>query len=1313
MIENDMMMGNSMDNGILKKTALLAFGLSAVLCNFASAAPAAPKEGQRIQMVEDVRKINPAAVEVLLGENQRMTFDFYGDNIFRLFRDDSGGIIRDPKAEPEAKILVDSPRRPVSKLDVSQGGDTVTIATGKIKILIDKKTSLLKIVDLKDGSVIVEQAAPVLFEKGRTTLSLKTDPEEYFYGGGVQNGRFSHKGRVISIENQNSWNDDGVASPTPFYWSTNGYALMWHTFKKGQYDFGSREKDTVNLHHEENYLDVFFMVDDGAVSLLQDFYQLTGSPVLMPKFAFYQGHLNAYNRDYWKEDEKGILFEDGKRYKESQKDNGGIRESLNGERDNYQFSARAVIDRYKSHDMPLGWFLPNDGYGAGYGQTETLDGNIENLKSLAGYARKNGVEIGLWTQSDLHPKPEISALLQRDIVKEVRDAGVRVLKTDVAWVGSGYSFGLNGITDVARIMTYYGDDSRPFIISLDGWAGTQRYAGIWTGDQTGGVWEYIRFHIPTYIGSGLSGQPNISSDMDGIFGGKNSMVNTRDFQWKTFTPMELNMDGWGANEKYPHAFGEPFTSINRWYLKLKSELLPYTYSIAEEAVSGMPMVRAMFLQYPNPYTLGKATQYQFLYGPYLLVAPIYQETRMDKEGNDVRHGIYLPEGQWIDYFNGDLYEGNKIYNSFDAPVWKLPVFVRNGAIIPMANPNNNVSEINPNLRIYEIYPHGHSTFTTYDDDGTTEQYRRGKGVRILIESTVDGNNNAVVTVHPAVGDFQGFQKKKATEFRINVTQKPEKVSARIGKDEVKLAEAASRDDFLSRENVYFYDAAPNLNQFATKGSEFEKKVITKNPQLLVKLAATDITAAPAVLTVEGFRFAPAEKYRLSSGALAVPAKAQVTEENAAAYTLKPTWEPVTNADYYEIRFNGMLYTTIKDTEFLFEDLEAETPYSFSLRAVNRDGHSDWATFSARTKANPLEFAIEGIVGETTVENQGNSLSKLFDLKAKDVWHTKYNAKAVPFDLVMDLKTVNKIEKFHYVPREDGGNGTLLKGTVYYGMDKDNWVKAGTFQWDKNGEVKIFGFKDAPTARYIKLNVTEAVGDYGSGREIYVFKVPGTESYLPGDINKDGKVDRNDFTSYINYTGLRKGDSDFEGYISNGDINRNGLIDAYDISIVATQLEDDSRQPREEAGKEEKEPDKERDKDGSGDQKKAELGGRLELKADKKNYAKGDIVRVTVRGEKLSLVNALSFALPYNPKDYEFVGVEIKDMKDMENLTNDRLHTNGDKALYPTFVHIGAKEPVEGTRDLFVLKFKARRDVKFDLKARDGMLVDKNLNTRKL
>ena len=330
-------------------------------------------------------------------------------------------------------------------------------------MVINKQNGLFQITDLANNTTVVESVEPIHYTEKATEVVLKEHPEEYFYGGGVQNGRFSHKGKIIAIVNTNSWTDGGVASPTPFYWSTKGYGIMWHTFKQGHYDFGSTQKGIVKLSHDTNYLDLFFMVDNTPVALLNDFYQLTGHPVLLPKFGFYEGHLNAYNRDYWKEDEKGILFEDGKKYKESQKDNGGIKESLNGEKNNYQFSARAVIDRYNTYDMPLGWILPNDGYGAGYGQTGTLVGNIQNLKELGDYARQKGVEIGLWTQSDLHPKKGVEALLQRDIVREVRDAGVRVLKTDVAWVGAGYSFGLNGVADVANIMPYYGMVIKPVV----------------------------------------------------------------------------------------------------------------------------------------------------------------------------------------------------------------------------------------------------------------------------------------------------------------------------------------------------------------------------------------------------------------------------------------------------------------------------------------------------------------------------------------------------------------------------------------------------------------------------------------------------------------------------------------------------------------------------------------------------------------------------------------------------------------------------------------------------------------------------------
>ena len=441
---------------------------AAFIAAFGTPAMAQEKCGQEAT-VESVVQINPTTVELRLSNKQRVTLDFYGDNIFRMFQDNNGGIMRDPKAKPEAKILVANPRKEVEKLNVKESNEAYTITTSKIEVTVCK-SGKIKVKDLTTGKIAFEETAPVLFKNAKTTITLKKNGNEFFYGGGVQNGRFSHAGKVIDIENQNSWTDGGVASPAPFFWSTNGYGFMWHTFRKGEYDFGATETDKVTLMHESDYLDVFFMVSKDGISLLNDYYQLTGNPVLMPKFGFYIGHLNAYNRDYWtpSNDGNGMLYEDGKRYKESQTDNGGTKESLNGEKNNYQFSARAAVDRYLSQDMPLGWFLPNDGYGAGYGQTETLEGNVQNLKEFGDYAREKGVEIGLWTESNLHPREGVSALLQRDLVREVRDAGVRVLKTDVAWVGAGYSFGLNGVTDAAGIMTYYGNNARPFIISLDG-----------------------------------------------------------------------------------------------------------------------------------------------------------------------------------------------------------------------------------------------------------------------------------------------------------------------------------------------------------------------------------------------------------------------------------------------------------------------------------------------------------------------------------------------------------------------------------------------------------------------------------------------------------------------------------------------------------------------------------------------------------------------------------------------------------------------------------------------------------------------------
>lgn len=1242
---------------------------------------AAPALAATANDVTGIRRINNTTAEVMLSDGHTLTVDFYGPSIFRLFQDNSGGIVRDPEASPEAKILTNNPRRDVGKLTVSSDDQKVSVSTANVRVDFAKKGALVSVTDLRRQHTVVSQTEPTLFERGKTTLTLSQQPNEWFYGGGVQNGRFSHRGEKIDIVNTNSWTDGGVCSPAPFYWSTGGYAVMCHTFKQGAYDFGKTRKGEVTISHDTPYMDVFVMVDERPVQLLDDYYQLTGNPVLLPKFAFYEGHLNAYNRDYWKETDdtnRGILFEDGKRYTESQKDNGGIKESLNGEKDNYQFSARAVIDRYLNADMPLGWVLPNDGYGAGYGQTSTLDGNIANLKSFGDYARKKGVEIGLWTQSNLHPIDSIPALLQRDIVKEVRDAGVRVLKTDVAWVGAGYSFGLNGIADVGQIMPYYGSDARPFIITLDGWAGTQRYAGVWTGDQKGGEWEYIRFHVPTYIGAGLSGMSNITSDMDGIFGGKNMEVNIRDFQWKAFTPMQLNMDGWGANPKYPQALGEPATSINRNYLKLKAAMLPYTYSCAYEAVAGQPLIRAMFLDYPSDFTHSAATKYQYMYGPSMLVAPIYQPTQADAQGNDIRNGIYLPEGQWIDYFTGDVYEGGRILNNFDAPIWKLPLFVKAGAIVPMNRPNNNIHEVNTAERIFDIWPAGHSEFTLYDDDGNTEAYLRGEHATTKVTSELDAKGNLAITICPTEGNYDGMVKEKSTLVRINTTARPKSVRAIIGKKKVTLTEGEGA-------NTWRYVERPQLNQFSTQGTDMAKVEVTKNPVIEVNLAKGDIMTDETTIEVKGFVYdKPATRMLTKHGALSAPV---ATDTKVAPYTLTPTWKAVDNADYYEIRFNSMIYSTIRNNSLLFEDLQPGTDYTFELRAVNADGQSEWTTINAKTDKNPLEFAVPGITATNTAKDMpGFGIHRLFDFQESgDIWHTHYSEKAVPFTVTMDLHATITLDKMQYVPRADAGNGTILEADIFTSKDGKTWQAVGTQKWERTPAKKNVTFTDHQQARYIRMDVKKALGDFGSGAELYVFRQPGTKVLIPGDVNQDGKIDENDLTSYMNYTGLKKGDSDFDGYISNGDINGNGLIDAYDISNVATLLEGgvtekDMRQP----------------------------AGTITYTYNKAAYQAGDEVTVTVKGTGLQAVNALSLVMPYDLKTMQYTKTDPVAVKDMRNMTYDRHHTDGSQVLYPTFVNIGQQPTIEGSATLFVIHFKALRAFRAPKASAKGMLVSNKL-----
>jgi alpha-glucosidase (family GH31 glycosyl hydrolase) len=285
---------------IKKPVATTAIIIFSLLVNAGLSAQSLQGKGQPVLSVTSAVKTNSTTVDLLLDNKYHLLLDFYNEDIFRVFFDSSNSKPHDPVAKPPAQILVNNPRRNISELNVLVNANDVFISTKKIRVIINRKTCAVKALNLMTNKPAFEITELSLFETGKVSLQLKENVGEYFFGGGVQNGRFSHKGKVIAIENQNSWTDGGVASPAPFYWSTSGYGVLWHSFKPGRYDFGSTEKGKVKLFHNEEYLDLFFMIDEGAAALLNDFYQLTGNPVLIPKFGFYEGHLNAYNRDYWK-----------------------------------------------------------------------------------------------------------------------------------------------------------------------------------------------------------------------------------------------------------------------------------------------------------------------------------------------------------------------------------------------------------------------------------------------------------------------------------------------------------------------------------------------------------------------------------------------------------------------------------------------------------------------------------------------------------------------------------------------------------------------------------------------------------------------------------------------------------------------------------------------------------------------------------------------------------------------------------------------------------------------------------------------------
>ncbi|MEU6898070.1 TIM-barrel domain-containing protein [Streptomyces virginiae] len=706
-------------------------------------------------------------------------------DIFRLWLSPDGTFTDDP-AGSDLAVTTDFGSVPVNHTDA---GAYHRISTGSLAIRVYKSPLRFAVYRADDTTPVWQETRPTSWTGGRTTQYLARGADEQFYGTGLRLGEWALRDKSVPIAVDNKWRENGNASPAPFYMSTNGYGVMRNTWAPGSYGFNA----PTTLTHDEKRFDAWYFTGDSLKSVLDAYTDVSGKPFMAPMWGFELGNADCFNASN----------------PEYQGDHARPRHQTTPDVVGYAADARAA-------DMPSGWFLPNDGYGCGY---------TAPLKSTVDALRAKGFQTGLWTSTGLG-----------SIADEVAAAGSRGVKTDVAWIGSGYKYAFDGVQQAVDGIEK-NSDARRFVWTVDGWAGTQRNAVVWTGD-THGTWDDMRWHVPAITGAGLSGLNYAAGDIDGIFGGS-PQTYTRDLQWKAFTPAFMTMSGWGAtnpstgyHDKQPWRFAEPYLSINRKYLQLKMRLMPYLYTMSRVAhETGVPSTRAMVLEYPDdPVARSNATSGQFMAGDSLLVAPVVSDTT-------VRDGIHLPAGTWTDYWTGRTYQGPGRLDGYRAPLDTLPLFVKGGGIVPMWPQMNHTGEKPVSTLTYDIHPRGASSFSLYEDDGRTRAHESGAYARQRVDVTApaSGTGTVTVSVGAPTGSYAGKPASRGYEFTLHVASAPTALTV----DAAALPRLASKAAYDAAATGWFFDPADHAGILRVKTG-------TKAEAFTVKATGTTLPAAESL-----------------------------------------------------------------------------------------------------------------------------------------------------------------------------------------------------------------------------------------------------------------------------------------------------------------------------------------------------------------------------------------------------------------------------------------------------------------------------------
>ncbi|HZB87133.1 MAG TPA: TIM-barrel domain-containing protein [Terracidiphilus sp.] len=664
--------------------------------------------------------------------------------------------------------------------------------TALAHVAIDRRSGTVRITDL-NGRVLREDAAPVEFQTdGSFRLTEAMPADEHYFGLGDKTGPSDRRGRAFAMWNTDTYRFQEFTDPLykdiPFFLSfragTATGTLLDNTWRSS-FDFGKDYERAYSFGAANGPVDVYLMLGPTPRQVVEAYAWLTGIAPLPPRWMLgYQQSRFTYTpearllevatrlrADRIPADALylDIDFQDRHRpFTVNTDDFPDIQQTLAKLRAMH-FHTVAITDLHIANAPGQGYVAYDSGM-AGNEFLHNADGSVYTGKVWPGAAvfpdftqvstRKwwgtlyrpfhtMGFE-GFWNDMS---EPSIfdsrTSTIDETALHRVDEPGfVRRTGTHAEFHNV---YGMENSRATYDGLLALDPNQRPFVLTRATYAGGQRYAATWTGDNSS-TWNHLRMVSPMLKSLGLAGFSFVGADAGGFAGSPSPELLTKWLEVAAFQPIDRSHAEKGTHDKEPWVDGTMQEDLRRHYIETRYELMPYLYTLADEtARTGLPMLRPIFLDYPNAAHDGRPLDIDgdqnFLLGHDLLIAPSPYGEAPDA------YTVEFPSTHWYDFWTGEAVAPSErakaedglppvatdqvdLYTSVKPALATLPVFVRGGAILPMAPLTQSTDETPSGPLTLRVYAGDDCRGELYTDDGHSFAYRSGDFLRMNFTCTV-------------------------------------------------------------------------------------------------------------------------------------------------------------------------------------------------------------------------------------------------------------------------------------------------------------------------------------------------------------------------------------------------------------------------------------------------------------------------------------------------------------------------------------------------------------------------------------------------